>query len=188
MFKKLSKIGFVICAGVVFALTLCAIFLPDTYRKIIPYRFHYVLTNSMEPTITPNSLVLVKTCDEHTQIEKDDILVFLATRFGEKITIMHRFSHTETNENGELVYKTHPEGSEIPDIYETKREDILGIYLWHIPYVGKLVLFLKSAFGWIWICEIILISLIRALLLAKWEEKSVETNRLISSCKSTKKE
>ena len=188
MFKKLSKIGFVICAGAIFVLTLCAIFLPGIYRKIIPYRFHYVLTNSMEPTVTAHSLVLVKTCDEHTQIEKDDILVFLATRFGERITIMHRFSHTETNENGELVYKTHPEGSEILDIYETKREDILGIYLWHISYVGKLVLFLKSAFGWTWICEIIVILLIRTLLLAKWEEKSVEMDRLISSCKSTEKE
>lgn len=171
MLKKLSKIGFVTCIVLIPVLTICAIFLPDIYRKIIPYRFHHVLTNSMEPTISANSLALVKTCDDHIQIEKGDIIVFLATRFGEKIMIMHRFSHTERNEEGEAVYKTHPEGSDTLDIYETKREDILGVYLWHIPYVGKFILFLKSPFGLIWICQIMVILLIHALLSARWEEK-----------------
>ena len=82
----------------------------------------------MESKIGTNSLVLVKTCDASTKIEKYDIITFLANRFGEKIVIMHRFSHTEMNEAGETVYRTHPEGSDTPDIYETKREDILGVY------------------------------------------------------------
>lgn len=172
MLKKLSKIGFVTGIGLISILTICGILLPDTYRKIIPYRFHYVLTNSMEPTITTHSLVLVKTCDNHMQIEKDDIIVFFANRFGETMMIMHRFSHTEMNEEGELVYKTRPEGSDTPDIYETQREDILGVYLWHIPYIGKLILFLKSSFGLIWICQITVILLVNALLSAKWKEKS----------------
>ena len=173
MLKKLSKAVFVTCIGLISVLSICSIFLPDAYKQIVPYQFHYVLTNSMEPTIATHSLVLVKTCDDNMQIKKDDIIVFLATRFGEKMTIMHRFSHTEMNEEGEIVYKTRPEGSNTPDIYETKREDILGVYLWHIPYVGKFILFLKSAFGLIWICQIIVILLINALLSARWEEKSV---------------
>lgn len=171
MLKILSKVSFITCVGILSILTIYAIFLPDVYREIIPYRFYNVLTNSMEPTIGTNSLVLVKTYDDSMQIEKDDIITFLANRFGEKIIIMHRFSHTEMNEEGEIVYKTHPEGSDTPDIYETKRDDILGVYLWHIPYAGKFILFLRSGFGLIWICQIIVILLIKALVSARWEEK-----------------
>lgn len=69
------------------------------------------------------------------------------------------------------MYKTHPEGSETPDIYETKREDILGVYLWHIPKAGKLLLFLRSEFGLVWLCQALAILLIKAFVEAKWKEK-----------------
>lgn len=171
MLKKPGRIGAVSCVAVLSVLVICALFFPNTYRTMSPYRFHYVLTDSMEPAIGTYSLVLAKTCDDDMQIEKkDDIIIFFATRFGEEITVMHRFSHTEADEEGELLYKTHPEGSDIPDIYETKREDILGVYLWHTPYIGKIILFLKSIFGLIWICQIAVILFVHALLSAKWKE------------------
>lgn len=84
---------------------------------------------------------------------------------------MHRFSHTEIDKQGHTLYKTHPEGSDTLDRYETKREDILGVYLWHIPYLGKWILFFKSPFGLLWLCEMILIFLIKQLLSARWKEK-----------------
>lgn len=174
MLKRLGKIGFAIGVGLVSVLILCTAILPDTFGGILPYRFYYVLTNSMEPTIPTNSLVLVKTCEDSTQIQKDDIIVFRANRFGEAVTIMHRFSHTERNEAGELVYKTLPEGSETPDIYETRREDILGVYLWHIPYAGKFILFLRSEFGFLWICQVVVILLVKALVSARWEKTCVD--------------
>lgn len=171
MLKKLGKASFITCVGILSFLILYTIFFPDVHIEIFPYRFYNVLTNSMEPKIGTNSLVLVKTYDERVKIEKDDIIIFFANRFGEKMIIMHRFSHTEMNEGGETVYKTHPEKSETLDIYDTKKEDILGVYLWHIPYAGKFILFLKSAFGLLWICQIMVIFLIKELISARWEEK-----------------
>ena len=156
--------------GVVSVLILCAVFLPDRYGAILPYRFYYVLTNSMEPTVATNSLVLVQSFEDQMPIRKGDIIVFRADRFGERVIMMHRFSHTERNSAGELVYRTHPEGSDTLDVYETKQEDILGVYLWHIPYVGKLILFLRSEFGLLWICQIIVILLIKGLVSARWEK------------------
>lgn len=84
--------------------------------------------------------------------------------------IMHRFSHTEKNDEGEIIYKTRPEGSDMLDIYETRSEDILGVYLFHIPYAGKLMLFLKSPFGLLWFCQMISIFLINKFVSAKWED------------------
>ena len=95
------------------------------------------------------------------------------TEWKSETVIMHRFSHTETNKEKEVIYKTHPERSETLDIYETDSNDILGVYLWHIPYAGKFIMFLKSPFGLLWICQIILILLIKALISAMWEEKEM---------------
>lgn len=167
MLKLFIKVGFATCAGILSFLIICAIFFPDIHQKIIPYRFYNVLTDSMEPKIGTNSLVLMKTCDDSMEIEKDDIITFLANRFGEKIVVMHRFSHTEMNKDGETVYRTHPEGSNTLDMYQTKREDILGVYLWHIPYIGKFILFLKSIFGLLWLCQIVSILLAKELVSAK---------------------
>ena len=171
MLKILGKIGFITGVGILSVLTVCSIFFPEAYQEVVPYRFYHVLTNSMEPTIKTNSLVLVKTYDDSMELQKDDIVVFTAERFGEPVVIMHRFSHTEVNEQGETIYKTRPEGSNTPDMYETKRDDLLGVYLCHIPYVGKFVLFLKSKFGLLWLCQVVVILLIKQLVLAKWEEK-----------------
>lgn len=170
MAKACKKVSFYLCIGILSTLMICAAFFPNIYKEILPYRFYHVLTNSMEPTIGTHSLVLAKTYDDNMQIQKDDIIIFLANRFGEQITIMHRFSHIEKNDKGETVYKTHPEGSSSLDIYETSGQDILGVYLFHIPYAGKLLLFLKSAFGLLWLCQMIVIFLIKQLVLAQWED------------------
>lgn len=131
MQKILGKIGFITGVGILSVLTVCSIFFPEAYQEVVPYRFYHVLTNSMEPTIKTNSLVLVKTYDDSMELQKDDIVVFAAERFGEPVVIVHRFSHTEVNEQGETIYKTRPEGSDTPDMYETKRDDLLGVY---VPY------------------------------------------------------
>ena len=156
--------------GVLLLLIFYGVCFPDRSGVVLPYRFYYVLTNSMEPTVATNSLVLVQRFEDQTPIKKGDIIVFRADRFGERVIMMHRFSHTERNSAGELVYRTHPEGSETLDVYETKQEDILGVYRWHVPYVGKLILFFRSEFGLFWLCQIIVILLIKALVTARWKE------------------
>lgn len=171
MLRIVRKLRFPLCAGVLSLLLFLGILFPNLSSSVFPYRFYHVLTNSMEPTIKTNSLVLVKGYDDSVSLEKDDIIVFWATRFGERIVIMHRFSHTETNEEGQTIYRTHPEGSDALDVYETKAEDLLGVYLFHIPYIGKFALFVKSGFGLLWVFQIAAILLTRKLILARWEEK-----------------
>lgn len=171
MFQRLRRIGFAAWAGALFLWILCAFLLPETDGGIFPYRLHVVLTGSMEPVIEAGSLVLTAARSDSAELEKGDILAFLADRFGERIVILHRFSHTERNEAGELVYRTHPEGTETLDPYETKREDILGVYVWHLPRAGKLFLFLRSGFGLAWICQALAILLAKAFVEARWKEK-----------------
>lgn len=147
---------------------MAGLFFPKPFQDMVPYHFYHVLTDSMEPFIPRNSIVCVKKYDENTVLDQDDVITFRALRFGEKIIITHRFSHTETDPSGNLIFRTHPEVSDTLDAYKTRKEDILGIYLFHVPFVGKWILFLKSTFGVLWICEMILILLIREMIAARW--------------------
>lgn len=180
MLRNVRKIGFIICAGVLALLLFWGIFFPKVYHQVFPYGFYHVLTNSMEPTIKTNSLVLVRSYDDGLQLEEGDIIAFWANRFGERIVIMHRFSHTETNAEGQTIYRIHPEGSDALDVYETKEEDLLGVYLFHVSYIGKFVLFAKSGFGLLWVFQVVAILLTRKLILARWEEKQKAAEPAVS--------
>lgn len=167
----IRKISFGVCVVVLLLLIICGIFLPKLYIDKLPFCIYNVLTNSMEPEIPSESLVLVKTYREGMLIKEGDIITFQAKRFGEDVIITHRFSHTETNEDGQLIYRTHPEQSETMDSYETTQDDLLGIYMFHLPYIGKVPLFLKSSFGFLWLCEVILILLVKEIVLVRLEEE-----------------
>lgn len=180
MLRIVRKIGFIICVGALSLLLLWGTFFPNTYQQFFPYGFYHILTNSMEPTIKTNSLVLVRSYDDSIQLEKGSIIAFWANRFGEKIVIMHRLSHTETNAEGQTIYRTHPEGSNTLDVYETKVEDLIGVYVFHIPYIGKFAMFAKSGFGLLWAFQVISILLTRKLILAKWHEKQKAINPSVS--------
>lgn len=171
MFSLFKRTGFLLCIGILGILIAGKTFFAGTFKDFFPYHFYYVMTNSMEPTIPTYSLICVKNYSPSTELRKDDIITFHAVRFGEDIVITHRFSHTEVSDDGEIFYKTHPDESDVMDVYDTTRDDLLGLYQFHIPYAGKIVLFLKSRFGLLWIFEVLTILLIKEWILARWEER-----------------
>lgn len=167
MLSAVRKTGPAVCAAVLLLITVCTLF-SGSADAVFPWRFYHVLTDSMEPAIPANSLICAKAFDSTSSISEGDILTFRATRFGETVFITHRYSHTELNSNGELIYRTHPQRSTVSDPYDTTAEDLMGVYLFHIPYIGKFFLFLKSGFGILWLCQISVILFIRRILANKW--------------------
>ena len=147
---------------------------PQHVGRLLPFRCYVVLSQSMEPTIPTFSLVLVRQVspDASLTLEPEQIITFRANRFGEQITEMHRFSHTEWDgELGQLLYRTHPEHTTDLDGYKTVRSDILGTYVTHIPFLGKVVLFLKSPWALVLLEEEVVIFLVNRLVRARWEEQ-----------------
>lgn len=148
---------------------------PEKTSQFIGYRFYTVLTDSMEPTIPTNSLVLTKVLPKEQALKPNTIITFKANRFGEHILLTHYFRKTQ-EKDGITYYRTQPEGKDIKDestydMYETKRSDIIGTYVIHVPYVGKIILFLQSKFGLLMFAELIIIWLVNKLVKTKWEEK-----------------
>ena len=171
--KKFIKIILYLAILLLIVYITLMILVPKKVNNIINYSFYTVLTDSMEPTIPVNSLVCVRNFkeDEVIDLNSQQIITFNANRFGENIIITHHFNKTEIDENGNTIYRTNAEGAENLDAYKTKRSDLIGTYIFHIPYIGKFILFLKSKFGFILYGELTIIFLINNLIRARWEEK-----------------
>lgn len=173
LLKKFTEI--ITCLVIILLITYIAAIklVPDKIDNIINYKFYTVLTNSMEPTIPTYSLVCVKKFkeDEVLNLNSQQIITFNASRFGKNIVITHHFNKTEIDEDGDIIYRTNAEGSENLDIYKTKRNDLIGTYIFHIPFIGKWILFLKSPFRFILYGELMTIFLVNKIIRARWEEK-----------------
>lgn len=173
--KNIIKIIVYLVIFLLIILTISIKLAPEKMNTIIRYRFYTVLTNSMEPIIPTYSLVCVKRFkeDEVINLSSQQIITFNANRFGKNIVITHRFNKTEIDENGDTIYRTNAEGTDNLDVYKTKRNDLIGTYIFHIPLIGKFILFLQSKFGFILYGELITILLINNLIRTIWEEKKI---------------
>lgn len=173
IFHKFAKKIFYLLFIFLILYILIMIFLPEKINDIINYKFYIVLTNSMEPKIPTYSLVLIKKFEknENINLKSQQIIAFHAERFGQNIILTHYFNKTEITEDGTLIYRTNASNKENLDIYKTKRDDLIGIYIFHIPYIGKFFLFLKSKFGFLLYIELIIIFLINHLIRLILNEK-----------------
>lgn len=146
---------------------------PKQTSQFIGYRLYTVLTDSMEPKIPTFSLVFSKLIDEDEPLAPNTIVTFKADRFGEDILLTHYFRKTQ-EKDGITYYRTQGATAKDYDNYETKRSDIIGVYLFHIPYLGKVFLFLKSPFGFVMYAELAVIFMINRVIRTRWEEKDKE--------------
>ena len=168
---------FWLALGLMSLCLLACLFLPQAAQRYLPFRLYTVLTDSMSPDIPPMSLVLVRQFppDAPLELEPEQIITFRAERFGRQIIQTHHFSHTEWDaELGQMIYRTHPQGTRELDFYKTTREDILGVYVWSVPFLGKLLLFLKSPWGLLLLGEELTILSVNRLIRARWERGSAK--------------
>lgn len=121
---------------------------PTQTQEIVGYRFYTILTDSMEPRIPTYSIVCVKDIDEETTLEPEEIITFHIERLGKDEILTHHYAYSETSD-GVTYYRTHPETKSDLDPYDVTQEDLIGTYVFHIPYLGKYVLYASSPFGMI---------------------------------------
>lgn len=168
--RKFSKLAYWLILGMILMYIVGMQFYAQEITDFIGYRFYAVMTDSMEPRIPTYSMVLTKTIDENESIAPGEIITFKVQRGEQEIVLTHHFNKTQ-EENGQLYYRTNAEGRDELDLYYTKRSDIIGKYVWHIPLLGKFIMFIQSKFSWILYCEFLLIWLINKTIKAHWEEK-----------------
>lgn len=127
-------------------LILCSFVLLVVLSPVTGYR---IISPSMDPTIKVNDVVIVNRLVNKSTIQEGDIIAFRTFLFNpnEKEVIVHYVHSVAINEEGKRVFKTISEGAELPDRWEIEERDVIGIYLFKIPGVGRIIEFFQSPFG-----------------------------------------
>ena len=165
--KILPNVLLIMLVAYIVLMKIC----PEKINKFLGYQTFLILTDSMEPVLPTGSAVLVKNLKDDEEPKEGDIVSFRVDRLGEDAVFTHYYRGTETEEDGSTRYLTQGATAERPDDYITHRQDIIGTYVFHIPYVGRIVLFLKSPFALIELGIIMIIMIIYQLLWDKFDKE-----------------
>lgn len=134
---------------------LVTAFIPEKSMDYLGYRSFIVLSNSMDPEIKVNDLVVITNINEE-DLEVGDIITFSVyiPELRQEGFVTHYIAAIEENELGETIYQTQGEGREEGDYdhwrdangntIEITYDDIEGVHLFHVGYVGDVVTALRN--------------------------------------------
>ena len=137
--------------------------------NVFGYKSYIIKTNSMEPTIGINDVVIAKKV-EKKEIKKGDVITFLQD--GEVIT--HRI--TQIDEEGN--YTTKGDNNNIEDTFKITYDNIEGKHVLTIPYLGAIVLALDNKIVFLIITLIVLIFMFITILNEEKKENRREKKKI----------
>ena len=129
--KKLASVGTV--AGYVLAAILVTFSVLSSTGYV---KARVVLTGSMQPTINPGDIVITAPV---TRVEPkiDDVAAYQARRFdGAPVGV---FTHRIIDGDGKNGWILKGDNNPTPDIQKPKNNDILGVVIFVIPWLGNLL-------------------------------------------------
>ncbi len=104
------------------------------------YKMLVVSSGSMEPQIKTGSVILIK---KQSNYKLDDIITFKISSKKEIMPTTHRIVDRRIQDDKEL-YITKGDANQEKDWQEIKQEDVWGLVVVVIPYVGYVVNFLSQ--------------------------------------------
>ena len=141
--NNISEVFQLLLKGVIFGILPFLLFMMITSRtpKILGIRSFVILTGSMQPTLPVGSIIFTQNFPAY---QVGDIVAF---KTGE-VNVTHRIIDFETKDNN-ILYKTQGDANNTPDSQLIPQDKILGKVYYHLPYLGKLTLFLKTLPGFL---------------------------------------
>lgn len=109
---------------------------------------YVVLSQSMEPTLDPGDVVVVRSVPP-SAVEEDDIVTYRASGpAGDagQDRLTHRVVEKRQTESG-VVYRTKGDANDRPDPVPVSHDQVVGTVWFHVPVVGRLVLFAQRPLG-----------------------------------------
>lgn len=103
-----------------------------------------VSSESMVPTLNVGDIILVRGVDPR-QVTMGTIIIFHSPSNYE-MAIVHRVIQID-NVGGELLFRTKGDHNPGPDGWQVPAENLIGVYVAKIPYVGLLSLQLRGPIG-----------------------------------------
>lgn len=146
-FNLVGSIFFFAVAGLLILYILLELFLPNMTIKVFQFKPYVVITESMEPVIDVDDLIIV-TNPKLDKLKSGDIITFRADidYNGTKEIVTH-YIHTISETNGKYTILTHRYGSTVPDTWTLNGDDVIGVYSFRVKQLGVFINFVKSPFG-----------------------------------------
>lgn len=175
--KVFGAVGVILCLLIAPILLINIIFIiqsfvnPDEVPHLLGLTPMVVVTDSMTPTISGGDMVIDRKVPAEDVQVGDIISFFDPTRNDQKIVITHRVTEIETR-NGELYFWTKGDANNTADGVPVPAGKLVGVYQNTIPYLGSVVLFMRTTPGVILTVVLPILALIAyELLKAKKREK-----------------
>jgi len=140
--KKTVKVIHIKLTIIAFILLPIAVFTLVTSKtdRIAGIKSFVVLTGSMTPSIPQGSVIFTKKAYAY---EKGDVISFDLS--GRNVT--HRINAIEQDVNGDIYFETKGDANNAVDSELVNSSAVIGKSVFHLPYVGKVILFLKTIQG-----------------------------------------
>mgnify|MGYP003302929471 CR=1 FL=1 len=149
MTKKIFKYIILNILIILFIINLILSFEENTHILGI-YMFN-IVSESMQPTLDVNDLVVVQKVDI-SELQKDDIITFLQ----DDRTISHRISRV-IKENDDIKFITKGDNNDIVDPDEVDSGQVYGKVLFSIKGIGTIISYIQNVRGFINIAIFIVI-------------------------------
>jgi len=129
---------------ILFAVFVFSILILNLTGKV---KYFVVLTDSMAPVITPNTIVFTKSTDFYN-LQEGDIISFYTDidLDGKKEVVIHYFDSYEYNEN-ETFVRTKRYNAESLDSWKININNYIGKSFFYIPKLGKIIRYFTSIIG-----------------------------------------
>lgn len=152
--KKICTVAFsvllwaIILVAALFAFTTLATRDSSKVANLAGFTPMTVLTDSMAPTFNSGDLIVIKTCKPEN-LKEGDIITFHTIIQNEYALNTHRISKIETYDGGFRRYVTKGDNNFVEDTHTISDGDIVGKYVFKIPFFGKVMEFLASSIGFL---------------------------------------
>ncbi|MEE1077292.1 MAG: signal peptidase I [Acutalibacteraceae bacterium] len=143
MVKKVGKIFKLLTSVAVTLIVILAMLLVGV--RLFGLQVYTVLSGSMEPNYKTGSLIYVKDVDP-VELSVDDVITF---KLSENTTATHRIIDIVFDEenNNEISFRTKGDANDTPDGSLVASEDVIGVPIFTIPYMGYVASFIQRPPG-----------------------------------------
>lgn len=154
---RLLKFIILVILGILLTISLIMFYKTNVSKEEIPYFGEYAIYNivseSMEPQINVNDLIIIEKCEE-SELKVKDVITY-KRQDGSIIT--HRIIQVNNFENKPKEYTTKGDNNETEDKEKIEYAQIYGKYLFRVKGAGKIAETIQENNGIMSVALIILI-------------------------------
>lgn len=138
----------VILVAALYAFTTMATRDNQNVSRILGYTPLVVQSDSMSPTFEKDDMIFIRKCDP-ADLKEGDIICFHTLIDNQYALNTHRIEKIEKSMGDARSYTTRGDNNQAADQHIISDGDIVGIYVGHLPKLGKVMNFLSGSVGFL---------------------------------------